>query len=177
MIPTDIMLNKGRCDKTVWFYLYSIQEQAKWIDVDTWSQKGDYRWGGWVKWRERTFWGDRNILYLDLDDSYSDVYKCKELLGYNLHTFLLHYIYSRHDLEDTKLSFPHGLVVKNLTANSGDYFKPCSEMIPHAMEHLSPSANYWAYMPQLLKSVCPRAHAGQQEKPVQVRSPHTETRE
>ena len=119
MIPTDIMLNKGRCDKTVWFYLYSIQEQAKWIDVDTWSQKGDYRWGGWVKWRERTFWGDRNILYLDLDDSYSDVYKCKELLGYNLHTFLLHYIYSRHDLEDTKLSFPHGLVVKNLPANSG----------------------------------------------------------
>ena len=69
--------------------------------------------------------------------------------------------------------FPSGPVVKNTLANAGDI-----GLIPAAgsQEATEPMCqnylactvgptclNYWAYMPQLLKSECSRAHVLQQE--------------
>ena len=69
--------------------------------------------------------------------------------------------------------FPSGPVVKNTLANAGD-----TGLIPAAgsQEATEPMCqnylactvgptclNYWAYMPQLLKSECSRAHVLQQE--------------
>ena len=73
--------------------------------------------------------------------------------------------------------FPSGPVVKNTLANAGDTGSiPAlgSQEATEPMCHnylactLCPTClNYWAYMPQLLKSECSRAHVLQQEKPQQ----------
>ena len=59
-------------------------------------------------------------------------------------------------------------------------FDPWSGRIPHAVEHLKSTSHsswahslepgsrkYWAHVPQLLKAACPRAHAPQEEEPLQ----------
>ena len=73
--------------------------------------------------------------------------------------------------------FLSGLVVKNTLASTGDTGSiPAlgSQEATEPMCHnylactLYPTClNYWAYMPQLLKSECSRAHVLQQEKPLQ----------
>ena len=60
-------------------------------------------------------------------------------------------------------------MVKSPLANAGDWFSPWSQRIPRAGKQLSLRAttserNYWAHVQQLLKHMCPRAHAAQQEK-------------
>lgn len=92
---TDSMLSKGRHHKTVWLQLYWIQEQAKWIDVDR-SQKSDYPWVGEMA--RENFWGNGNVLYLDLDGGYSDVYICKNSLSSTLQICTLFYLISMLDL-------------------------------------------------------------------------------
>ena len=57
--------------------------------------------------------------------------------------------------------FPGGPVVKNPLANAGDTGSiPGPWKIPHAMEQLSPCV-------PTTEPMCPRAHALQQEKPLQ----------
>ena len=59
------------------------------------------------------------------------------------------------------LGFPSGPVVKSLPANTGDMGLILSLGRFHMLQ------GNRAHSPQLLKSVCPRTHALQQEKPPQ----------
>ena len=66
--------------------------------------------------------------------------------------------------------FPGGAVVKNLPANEG--FKPWSGKIPHAAEQPSQCATttepaLWSPRVTTTEARVPRAHALQQEKPLQ----------
>ena len=65
-------------------------------------------------------------------------------------------------------AFPDGPVVKNSPVRVGDGFQPLFGKIPRVVGPLSPrTTTNEAHEPQLLKPVCPRACALQQETPLQ----------
>ena len=65
------------------------------------------------------------------------------------------------------LDFPCGPVVKNPSANAGHGLHPWSWKIPWVMEQLSSWLQLLSDVPRLLKPVCPKAQALQQETPPQ----------
>ena len=83
-------------------------------------------------------------------------------------------------LNPLSLGFPGASVVKDQSANVEDidsipglgisHMPWSNEACVHNYWACTPeprSCNYWAHVPQLLKPVCPRAHAPQREKTLQ----------
>ena len=72
--------------------------------------------------------------------------------------------------------FPGGSVLKSPRGNTEEMGSiPGSEGFPCAALSLcskSQEPQHWAHMMQLPKPMCPRAHAPQQEKPLQWEPPH-----
>ena len=106
------------------------------------------------------------------------------VISYSRHLQLLGWfpVAPRKDLKKKKkcVELPFGSVVKNLPANAGDAVSipglgdpTCSRAakpVRHNYWACAPepeSHNCWDHLPQLLKPVRPRAHARQQEKPLQ----------
>ena len=64
------------------------------------------------------------------------------------------------------LSFPGGLVVKNLPAHEGEMgLTPGSGRLHMQCGATKPVHNYWAHAPQVQKPVCPRADDPQEKLP------------
>lgn len=98
MNPTDVMLNKGRHYKPVWFHLYCFQEEANWTDVYR-SQKSDAVGMGKVARENFVRWGEYFTSPSGLCTS--DLHICKKSLSCKLQICTLSYLISiSYNLKD-----------------------------------------------------------------------------
>ena len=94
-----------------------------------------------------------------------------------------HKKFLNHTTKDYELqmfrNFPGGPVLVATCQCRGHGFSSWSGKIPQAVQQLSPRTTTAESTPQLLKPLCPRAHAPQQEKPLLAatrESPHRATK-